>query len=49
VLLAAFIVKQLPLDGLRWLVAAAILYASAAMLRSAYVEHVETPHERPTR
>lgn len=48
VLLAAFIVKQLPLDGLRWLVAAAILYTSAAMLRSAYVERAERPVERPT-
>jgi uncharacterized membrane protein YfcA len=48
VLLAAFIVKQLPLDGLRWLVAAAILYTSAAMLRSAYVERAETPVGRPT-
>jgi uncharacterized membrane protein YfcA len=48
VLLAAFIVKQLPLDGLRWLVAVAILYTSAAMLRSAYIERAETPVGRPT-
>jgi uncharacterized membrane protein YfcA len=38
VLLAAFVVKQLPLDWLRWLVVVAILYASVAMLRSARIE-----------
>jgi uncharacterized membrane protein YfcA len=35
---AAFIVKSLPLDEVRWLVMAVILYAAVAMLRSALVE-----------
>lgn len=35
VLIAAFIVKSLPLYALRWLVAAVVSYASLAMLRSA--------------
>jgi uncharacterized membrane protein YfcA len=35
VLIAAFIVKSLPLDILRWLVIIVILYTSAVMLRSA--------------
>jgi uncharacterized membrane protein YfcA len=35
VLLAAFIVKSLPLTALRWLVLAVVLYAALAMLRSA--------------
>ena len=42
VLIAAFIVKQLPLDWLRWLVVVAILYASMAMLRSARLEKRQT-------
>jgi uncharacterized membrane protein YfcA len=36
VLIAAFIVKSLPLDMLRWLVIIVIVYTSAVMLRSAY-------------
>ena len=35
VLLAAFVVKSLPLTALRWLVFAVVLYTAAAMLRSA--------------
>jgi uncharacterized membrane protein YfcA len=35
VLIAAFIVKQLPLIWLRWLVVVVVLYASLAMLRAA--------------
>ncbi|MGH9363805.1 MAG: sulfite exporter TauE/SafE family protein [Thermoanaerobaculia bacterium] len=35
VLVAAFIVKSLPLTALRWLVVAVVAFASAAMLRSA--------------
>jgi len=35
---AAFIVKSLPLDDVRWLVMAVIIYAAVAMLRSALVE-----------
>jgi uncharacterized membrane protein YfcA len=37
VLIAAFIVKQLPLVWLRWLVVIVVLYAAAAMLRAARV------------
>jgi uncharacterized membrane protein YfcA len=36
VLIAALIVKSLPLDTLRWLVILVIVYTSVAMLRSAY-------------
>lgn len=38
VLLAAFVVKSLPLTYLRWLVVAVVLYAAISMLRSAYEE-----------
>lgn len=38
VLIAAFIVKQLPLTALRWLVVVVVLYSSAMMLRSGLVE-----------
>ncbi len=38
VLIAAFIVKSLPLNAMRWLVVAVVLYAALAMLRSAVVE-----------
>jgi uncharacterized membrane protein YfcA len=34
VLLAAFVVKQLPLKALRWLVVLVVIYAAATMLRS---------------
>lgn len=43
VLLAAFIVKEMPLEMLRWLVTVVVLYASAVMFRSAWTgrrEHV---------
>lgn len=40
VLIAAFIVKSLPLDILRWLVIIVILYTSAVMLRAAYSKDV---------
>jgi len=36
VLIAVYLVKSLPLAGLRWLVAGAVFYASASMLRAAY-------------
>jgi len=36
VLIAALIVKSLPLDTLRWLVIIVIVYTSVVMLRSAY-------------
>jgi len=38
VLLAAFIVKELPLTAMRWLVVFVVLYAALSMLRSAFVE-----------
>jgi uncharacterized membrane protein YfcA len=38
VLIAAFLVKSLPLTALRWLVVAVVLYAAFSMLRSALVE-----------
>ncbi len=40
VLIAAFIVKSLPLNAMRWLVVVVVLYAAVAMLRSAYMERV---------
>lgn len=38
VLIAAFIVKQLEVATLRWLVVVVVTYAAAAMLRSAWIE-----------
>jgi uncharacterized membrane protein YfcA len=38
VLIAAFIVKSLPLEWVRWLVVLVVLYAAISMLRSAYAE-----------
>jgi uncharacterized membrane protein YfcA len=35
VLIAYFVVKSLPLDALRWLVVAVVIYTAIAMLRSA--------------
>jgi uncharacterized membrane protein YfcA len=43
VLIAAFIVKQLPLLWLRWLVVVVVLYAAATMLRAAIVERRAAP------
>ena len=37
VLIAALIVKSLPLDILRWLVIVVIVYTSVVMLRAGYV------------
>jgi len=34
--LAAFVVKSLPLDAVRWLVILVVLYAAILMLRSAF-------------
>ena len=42
VLVAAFIVKSLPLETVRWLVVVVVLYAAAAMLYSAYSEKKES-------
>jgi len=41
VLLAAFVVKSLPLTALRWLVVVVVLYAAFAMLRSARTTELE--------
>ncbi len=35
VLVAAFLVKEMPLEMLRWLVIVVVLYAAAVMIRSA--------------
>ena len=40
VLVAAFIVKSLPLDILIWLVIVVILYTSTLMLRAAYSKSI---------
>ena len=37
VLVAAFIVKEMPIDILRWLVFVVVVYASAIMFRAAYL------------
>jgi uncharacterized membrane protein YfcA len=42
VLIAAYIVKQLPLAYVRWLVVAVVVYTAIAMLRSAIVENRAT-------
>jgi uncharacterized membrane protein YfcA len=47
VLIAAFIVKQLPLLWLRWLVVLVVLYAALAMLRAARAEAISSPARRP--
>jgi uncharacterized membrane protein YfcA len=38
VLLAAFVVKSLPLDAVRWLVIAVVIYTSTMMLRAARID-----------
>jgi uncharacterized membrane protein YfcA len=43
VLVAAFVVKAMPLQYLRWLVLAVVLHAAASMLRSAVVEARDAP------
>jgi uncharacterized membrane protein YfcA len=37
VLVAAFLVKQMPLDVLRWLVIVVVLYAAAIMFRASWI------------
>ena len=46
VLIAAFIVKSLPLDALRWLVIVVVVYTAIAMLRSAREGERSTPTSR---
>jgi uncharacterized membrane protein YfcA len=43
VILAAFIVKSLPLQWVYWLVVVVVLYAAFTMLRSAYIERAKLP------
>jgi uncharacterized membrane protein YfcA len=43
VILAAFIVKSLPLQWVYWLVVVVVLYAAFTMLRSAYIERTKLP------
>lgn len=45
VLIAAFIVKSLPLEAVRWLVVLVVAYAAFTMLRSAYAERTAIPGE----
>lgn len=45
VLLGAFIVKEMPLDLMRWLVVAVVTYTSFAMLRSAYIQKSRVAEE----
>jgi uncharacterized membrane protein YfcA len=42
VLIAAYIVKSLPLTYVRWLVVVVVLYAAIMLLRSAFREKTET-------
>lgn len=42
VLIAAFVVKEMPLEYVRWLVVVAVVYAATMMLRSAWVERRTT-------
>jgi len=48
VLVAAFIVKDMPLEILRWLVIVVVLYAAAIMLRSAITGYRERRHPAET-
>ncbi len=43
VLIAAYIVKSLPLDWLRWLVVIVVLYAAAGLLRSGLARPDDKP------
>ena len=40
-LIAAFLVRSLPLEAIRWLVVFVVVYTAAAMLRSAFGRHEE--------
>jgi uncharacterized membrane protein YfcA len=46
VLIAAYLVKSLPLNVIRWLVIVVVLYAAVSMLRSAYRERL-TMYRKP--
>jgi uncharacterized membrane protein YfcA len=48
VLVAAFIVKTMPLEILRWLVIVVVLYAAAVMFRAAWIGRIERDAEGAT-
>lgn len=48
VFLAAYLVKSLPLEYLRWLVVLVVLYAAISMLRSAYLERTGVSDPEPS-
>ncbi len=43
VLVAFYIVKQLPLTAMRWLIIIVVTYAAISMLRSAYASRASAP------
>jgi uncharacterized membrane protein YfcA len=47
VLIAAFVVKELPLDWVRWLVIVVVIYTAIMMLRSAITERTRVPVPAP--
>ncbi len=47
VLAAAFIVKEMPIEALRWLVAVVVVYAAIVMLRAAFKGRGESPSGAP--
>ena len=44
VLIAAYVVKSLPMEWIRWLVVVVVIYAAVQMLLSAYREAPSRPH-----
>ena len=44
VLIAAFLVKEMPLEYIRWLVVVAVIYAATMLLRSAWVQRMNTEY-----
>ena len=46
VLIAAFVVREMPLDLLRWLVVVVVTYAAISLLYSALKGERESPEER---
>ena len=48
VLIAAFIVKSLPLAAVRWLVVVVVIYTASTMLRSAAIERRRPPEPLPS-
>jgi uncharacterized membrane protein YfcA len=43
VLVAAYFVKELPLDAVRWIVVAVLLYTSATLYRSSRTDRTQSP------